>query len=106
MEIGWLTKKRYRYLVPAPICAVSGMKRLMQIADYVNDEAQRQLPIGKGRLFISNDGRKMRKGGDRIALRWRGNVHITMASRDCDIVPWTCCPLPKWAGVCAARPVR
>ena len=99
MEVGRLAVERYFHVVAAFVGAIARVERLMQVADDVDDEAQRERLRRAADGGVADGGGKRRQRGDGVAFGRRASVGIGLAGGDGDIMVRPGLLLPERVGV-------
>src|SRR5262249_20602888 len=95
MKVRRLSEPGDLHVIATLVAALACMKRLMEVADKVNDEAQSELLVGKVRLRILKHRAKMIERFDRVTLRRRVVVNAPVERH---IMPWSRSLFPEQAG--------
>src|SRR5436305_12566753 len=75
MEVGWLSEEGNADLAPALVAGPADVQRLMQVADEMNDEAQRRLLVGEAGPGVLEHRGEMVERLKSIAFGRRSIIH-------------------------------
>src|SRR5206468_8498626 len=85
VEVGRLAEPRNLHIVAALVAALARVEWLVEVADEMNDEAQRKLLVGAACVWIFERGAELGECLERVALRRRMVVGNPV---DRHIMPW------------------